>query len=45
MTTVLPDLLVGMGGFLGANRRFINISGSFLLGVVGTLVAAKMWLT
>jgi CrcB protein len=53
---------VGLGGFLGANARFIlargvgmlfetkfplgtfviNMSGSFLLGVLGTLVAQKV---
>jgi CrcB protein len=58
----LPYLLVGVGGFIGANARFvmarwigtaidtrfplgtfvINISGSFLLGVIGTLVAQKL---
>jgi CrcB protein len=56
-------LLVGAGGFLGANARyllgllatahlgtrfpfatvFINVSGSFLLGLVGTL-AAERWI-
>lgn len=63
MASVLPYLLVGVGGFLGANARFllarwvgvlvetrfplgtflINMSGSFLLGVVGTLVAQKVF--
>jgi CrcB protein len=58
----LPYLLVGAGGFLGANARFIiarsvgalfetrfplgtfaiNISGSFLLGVLGAIVAQKV---
>jgi CrcB protein len=58
----MPYLLVGFGGFIGANTRFvvarlvggifetkfpfgtfvINISGSFLLGVLGTLVAQKV---
>ena len=62
MTTLMPYLLVGIGGFIGANARFvvarlagtlfetrfplgtfvINISGSFLLGVLGTLVAQKV---
>lgn len=62
MKTLLPYLLVGLGGFLGANARFliarwvglvvetrfplgtfvINISGSFLLGVIGTLVVQKV---
>jgi CrcB protein len=57
-----PYLLVGLGGFLGANARFIlargvgtlfetkfplgtfviNMSGSLLLGVLGTLVAQKV---
>lgn len=56
-------LLVGVGGFLGANARYlvgllvaahlgsrfpfatflINVSGSFLLGLLGTL-AAERWL-
>jgi CrcB protein len=63
MTRVLPYLLVGVGGFLGANARFlvarwlgvvietrfpvgtfaINLSGSFALGVIGTLVAEKVF--
>ena len=58
----MPYLLVGLGGFIGANARFvvarlvgalfetrfplgtfvINVSGSFLLGVLGTLVAQKV---
>ena len=62
MASVLPYLLVGVGGFLGANARLvvgrlagalfdtrlplgtfaINVSGSFLLGILGTLVAQKM---
>ncbi len=62
MATVMPYLLVGVGGFVGANARFIvarlvgglfettfplgtfvvNISGSFLLGVLGTIVAQKV---
>ena len=62
MSRLLPYLLVGCGGFLGANARFliargvgaivetrfplgtfvINISGSFLLGVLGTIVARKL---
>jgi CrcB protein len=57
-----PYLLVGIGGFLGANARFIvarlvgglvetgfpvgtfliNVSGSFLLGIVGTLGAQRL---
>lgn len=56
-----PYLLVGLGGFLGANARFIvarlsaqifgiafpygtfiiNITGSFLLGLIGTLLAQR----
>ena len=62
MATLLPYLLVGLGGFIGANARFvvarlvgalfetrfplgtfvINVSGSFLLGVLGTLVAQQV---
>jgi CrcB protein len=62
MATLMPYLLVGVGGFIGANARFvvarlvgalfetrfplgtfiINISGSFLLGVLGTLVAQRV---
>lgn len=62
MTTLMPYLLVGLGGFIGANARFvvaravgtifetrfplgtfvINVSGSFLLGVLGTVVAQKV---
>jgi fluoride exporter len=62
MATLIPYLLVGLGGFIGANARFvvarlvgalfetrfplgtfvINVSGSFLLGVLGTLVAQKV---
>jgi CrcB protein len=58
----MPYLLVGLGGFIGANARFvvarlvgtlfetrfplgtfvINISGSFLLGVLGTVVTQKV---
>ncbi len=61
MTRLTPYLLVGVGGFLGANARFllarwvgvlvetrfplgtflINMSGSFVLGVVGTIVDQK----
>ncbi len=59
----LPYLLVGVGGFVGANARFllarwlgvlvetrfplgtfvINVSGSFLLGVIGTLAGEKVF--
>jgi fluoride exporter len=62
MSTLMPYLLVGLGGFAGANARFvvarlvgaafetkfplgtfvINISGSFLLGVLGTIIAQKL---
>ena len=62
MSLLLPYLLVGVGGFVGANARFlvarwvgalvetrfplgtfvINISGSFLLGVIGTMIARKV---
>jgi len=62
MSSLMPFLLVGVGGFVGANLRFvvarlvgalfetrfplgtfiINISGSFLLGVLGTIVAEKV---
>jgi CrcB protein len=62
MAALMPYLLVGFGGFIGANARFvvarlvgamfetrfplgtfvINISGSFLLGVLGTIVAQKV---
>lgn len=58
---LLPYLLVGVGGFIGANARFlvgravgsavdtpfplgtflINISGSFLLGMLGSVAAQK----
>ena len=61
-THVMPYLLVGVGGFIGANARFvvarvvgamfetkfplgtfvINVSGSFLLGVLGTIVVQKV---
>lgn len=62
MSSLLPYLLVGLGGFLGANARFVlarwtghafetrfplgtflvNVSGSFLLGVVGTLITERL---
>ena len=61
MATLIPYLLVGLGGFIGANARFvvarlvgalvdtrfplgtfvINVSGSFLLGVLGALATHK----
>jgi len=63
MAMLMPYLLVGLGGFVGANARFviarivgaafetrfplgtfvINMSGSFLLGILGTLVAEKVF--
>jgi CrcB protein len=65
MSSLMPYLLIGVGGFIGANARFvvarlvgalfetrfplgtfvINISGSFLLGVLGTIVAQKVFPT
>jgi CrcB protein len=62
MTALMPYLLVGVGGFIGANARFvvarvvgtmfetqfplgtfvINVSGSLLLGVLGTIAAQKV---
>ena len=62
MSVLMPYLLVGVGGFIGANTRFvvarlvgamfetrfplgtfiINVSGSFLLGLLGTVVAQKV---
>jgi len=62
MSMWMPYLLVGLGGFIGANARFvvarlvgaafetrfplgtfvINVSGSFLLGVLGTIIALKV---
>ena len=62
MSNWMPYLLVGIGGFIGANARFvvarlvgtlfetrfplgtfvINMSGSFLLGILGTIVAQKV---
>lgn len=62
MSKLWPYLLVGLGGFVGSNARFVtarwagtfldtrfplgtflvNVVGSFLLGVVGTLVAQKV---
>jgi fluoride exporter len=61
MSSLMPFLLVGVVGVIGANARFvvarlvgalfetrfplgtfvINISGSFLLGVLGNIVAQK----
>ena len=62
LQALMPYLLVGVGGFIGANARFvvarvvgatvetrfplgtflINVSGSFLLGVLGAVTAQKM---
>jgi CrcB protein len=62
MSTWLPYLLVGVGGFAGANARFvlargvgalfetrfplgtfvINISGSFLLGILGAVIEQRV---
>jgi len=59
---LLPYVLVGLGGFIGANARFIvarwvgnlvearfplgtfliNVSGSFLLGLLGALVVQRV---
>ena len=61
MARLLPYILVGLGGFIGANARFlagrgvmsvfdtqfplgtflINVSGSFLLGILGAITAQK----
>jgi CrcB protein len=62
MHPFLPYLLVGVGGFIGANARYvvatligssvatrfplgtflINVSGSFLLGVLGVIAGQKI---
>lgn len=62
MRSALPYLLVGVGGFLGANARYVlarwigllvdtrfplgtfvvNVTGSFALGLVATLVFQRM---
>jgi len=62
MNRLWPFVLVGVGGFLGANARYltakwvgtlidgrfplgtflVNISGSFLLGLLGGLLAARL---
>lgn len=62
MRQFLPYLLVGVGGFLGANARFligtwvgatfgtrfplgtfvVNVSGCFLIGVLGTLIMERL---
>jgi CrcB protein len=61
MERFLPYILVGLGGFVGANARYvtakwvgslvegrfplgtflINVSGSFLLGLLGAVIAQK----
>jgi CrcB protein len=61
MERLLPYILVGLGGFAGANARYvtakwvgslvegrfplgtflINVSGSFLLGLLGAVIAQK----
>ena len=63
MSTLVPYLLVGVGGFIGANARYlvarwvaafvdtrfplgtfvINVSGSFVLGMLATIVTQKMF--
>jgi fluoride exporter len=63
MGAILPYVLVGVGGFVGANARFliarwlgalietrfplatfvINITGSFLLGAIGTLAGERVF--
>ena len=62
MTRLWPLILVGVGGFLGANARYlsarwvdaaiggrfplgtflINVSGSFLLGLLGGVLASRI---
>jgi CrcB protein len=62
MRQLIPYLLVGIGGFFGANARFIvgswvtstfgtrfplgtfvvNVSGCFLIGVIGTVVVDRL---
>ncbi len=62
MRHVMPYLLVGIGGFLGANARFlvgtwigstfgtrfplgtfvVNISGCFLIGILGTVILERL---
>ncbi len=62
MRQFLPYLLVGVGGFLGANARFligtwvgvtfgtrfplgtfvVNVSGCFLIGILGTLIMERL---
>jgi len=63
MSSLMPFLLVGIGGFIGANARYvvaravgaifetrfplgtfvINVGGSFLLGVLGTVIADRVF--
>jgi CrcB protein len=63
MPSLLPYVLVGVGGFIGANARYlaargvgalfetrfplgtfaINVSGSFLLGVLSIVLAQKVF--
>ncbi len=62
MRHVMPYLLVGIGGFFGANARFlvgtwlgstfgtrfplgtfvVNISGCFLIGILGTVILERL---
>jgi CrcB protein len=62
VSQLLPYLLVGIGGFFGANARFVvgtwvgatfgtrfplgtfvvNVSGCFLIGVLGTLIMERL---
>jgi CrcB protein len=62
MSALMPYILVGVGGFIGANARFviarlvgamfetkfplgtfvINISGSFVLGLLGAILAQRV---
>jgi CrcB protein len=62
LASLIPYLLVGVGGFIGANARFVvarlagamfdtpfplgtfvvNVSGSFLLGVLGAVLTLKV---
>jgi CrcB protein len=63
MSGLMPYVLIGIGGFVGANARYlvdrgvgalvdtpfplgtfvINVCGSFLLGVLGALVAERVF--
>lgn len=62
MRQIMPYLLVGIGGFFGANARFlvgtwigstfgtrfplgtfvVNISGCFLIGILGTVILERL---